>query len=71
MKKKVQLRDTNTNRTRWVMVCGFCEHQGHDRLSCPGLLPENMEYRIERFGELELEDDPNAPLLNRDLDAFA
>ena len=70
MTERIKRIDNKTGRYRWETVCGFCRNQGHDRLACPGLLPENLQYRIERFVELELEDDPHAPLHNRNLEAF-
>ena len=42
MTERIKRTNTKTGRYHWETVCGFCRNKGHDRLSCPGLQPENM-----------------------------
>src|SRR5580765_5494055 len=57
--ENVQNHDVTHNKKYWITVCGFCGHEGHKRSACPGLVVE--EYRITRFKELGLSDDPHDP----------
>src|SRR5207244_2862985 len=66
--ENIQVRDPTTKRRIWINRCGFCYKEGHGRSTCPGLLVENMEYRIKRFQELSLLDDPHNPMFTYKLE---
>src|SRR5437660_191651 len=60
------IHDKTSGRKVWQKLCGFCNQAGHGRSACPGLSVLNLEYRFDRFKELNLIDDPLQEKFNTD-----